>query len=315
MGVMVFFRSRRRWSSILGTAFAAAVTATCVGCFSDSSLRDSTIRITGSDTMVNLAQAWAEAYRTSHPDISTEVRGGGSGVGIASLCGGEVQIATSSRAMKPKEIALAKENTGKTPREFIVGRDAMAIYVHKDNPINTISLKELAEIYGEGGKITKWKQLGVDNAACADDEVIRISRQNNSGTYAYFRELVLGKKREYKQGALSQSGSSELVGFITRTPCAIGYSGMGYRTAEVKVLAISREKGEAGVAPSIATALDGTYPISRPLYLYTLGEPTGAVQEFVKWVLSSEGQKIVARKQYVPVEATDETPVETAAHN
>jgi phosphate transport system substrate-binding protein len=289
---------------------ALAATTTLVGCFSHRN-GDSTIRITGSDTMVNLAQAWAEAYRTSHPDISTEVRGGGSGVGIASLCGGEVQIATSSRAMKPKEIALAKANTGRAPHEFIVGRDAMAIYVHKDNPLDTISLEELAEIYGDGGKITRWQQLGVDNAACTGGEVIRISRQNNSGTYAYFKELVLGANREYKQGALSQSGSSELVGFISRTPCAIGYSGMGYRTDEVKVLNIAQKKGDSGVSPSIATALDGTYPISRPLYIYTLGEPTGAVQEFIKWVLSPEGQKIVARKQYVPIVPA----VETAARD
>jgi phosphate transport system substrate-binding protein len=283
-------------------AVLAAPLVAVVGCFSKPGLSDSTIRITGSDTMVNLAQAWAEAYRVSHPDISTEVRGGGSGVGIASLCGGEVQIATSSRAMKPKEIALARENTGKEPREFVVGRDAMAIYVHKDNPLDTISIDQLAEIYGEEGKITQWKQLGVDNAACTGGEVIRISRQNNSGTYAYFKELVLGKKREYKQGALSQSGSSELVGFITRTPCAIGYSGMGYRTDEVKVLKIAPKTGQPGIAPSIPTALDGSYPISRPLYIYTLGEPTGTVQEFVKWVMSPEGQKIVAKKQYVPID-------------
>ncbi|MEX0677581.1 MAG: phosphate ABC transporter substrate-binding protein [Pirellulales bacterium] len=287
----------------------AVVTATIAGCFSDSRRDDSTIRITGSDTMVNLAQAWAEAYHEAHPDISSPVRGGGSGVGIAALINGKVDVATASRAMKDKEIALARQNTGKEPKQFIVGRDALAIYVHKDNPLDEITIDALAEIYGEDGTITTWPQLGVDNADCAGGEIIRISRQNNSGTYAYFREIVLGEKREYKQGATAQSGSSELVTLISRTPCAIGYSGMGYyRPGEVKMLRVSRKKGEPAIEPTLETALDNTYPISRPLYIYTLGEPTGAVQEFVEWILGPEGQKIVADVGYVPNPKATETP-------
>jgi phosphate transport system substrate-binding protein len=286
----------RLWA-VLAVAGALAV-ATVSGC---SNQNENAIKITGSDTMVNLAQAWAEGFRGDHPDISLQIKGGGSGMGIAALCAGKIQIATASRPMKPKELELAEKNTGKPPREFIVGRDALAIYVNRGNPIESISLEELAEIYGEGGEITKWKDLGVDNPLCTDGEIIRVSRQNSSGTYAYFREHVLGEKREYKQGAMSQSGSSDIVALISKTPCAIGYSGMGYNEDDVKVLKVSAKKGGPAVEPSLASALDGSYPISRPLYLYTLGEPSGAVNEFIRWIQSNEGQTIVERNGYVPV--------------
>jgi phosphate transport system substrate-binding protein len=283
-----------RTLAVGGALVALGVT----GCYSRN---ENAIKVTGSDTMVNLAQAWAESFRSTHPDISPQIKGGGSGVGIAALCAGKIDIATASRPMKPKEIELAKANTGKEPKQIIVGRDALAIYVHKDNPIETISLEELAEIYGAGGKFTKWDQLGVDNKACQGHEIIRVSRQNSSGTYAYFREHVLGEKREYKQGATSQSGSSDVVALVSKTPCAIGYSGMGYDNDQVKIVNVSRRKGEPGVTPSIETALDNSYPISRPLYLYTLGEPSGAVQEFIAWILSDEGQEIIERNGYVPL--------------
>ncbi len=284
------------------------------GCFSKR-LDDSTIKITGSDTMLQLCQAWAEEYHKTHPDISPQIRGGGSGMGIAGLCNGKIDIATASRAMKPDEIELAKNNTGKEPKEIIVGRDALAIYVHKDNPMETISLDELAEIYGEGGKITRWEQLDVDNTLCRDGQIVQVSRQNSSGTYAYFREEVLGGERQYKQGTTSQSGSAELATLISRTPCAIGYSGMGYKTDDVKLLNVSAKKGEPGAPPTVETALDGSYPLARPLYLYTLGEPSGAVQEFISWVLGPEGQALVEREGYVPnaaVESSDKEPTEGA---
>ena len=286
----------------LASKLAIRVLLTSVSVVGCSRQNDDTIKLTGSDTMVNLTQAWAEAFHADHPDISLQVKGGGSGIGIAALCAGKIQIASASRAMKPKEIEVAKKNNaGKVPKEFVVGRDALTIHVHKQTPIETISLGELAEIYGENGTITTWKQLGVDNTACSDGEIIRISRQNSSGTYAYFREVVLGETREYKQGAMSQSGSSDIVALVSNTPCAIGYSGMGYKNEGVKVVKVSKKKGEAGVEPTLETALNGTYPISRPLYIYTLGEPVGAIQEFIQWVLSPEGQKIVEQAGYVSV--------------
>jgi phosphate transport system substrate-binding protein len=261
----------------------------------------SPIRVTGSDTMVNLANAWQEAFQSTHPEVSLLVTGGGSGVGIANLIAGQIEIATASRPMDAKEIALAKANTGKEPKEFVVGRDALALYVHHENPIESISLAELAEIYGEDGTITTWKGLNVDFPACSSGKLVPIGRQNSSGTYAYFKEVVLGKKREYRQGLTSQSGSSDVVALVSKTPCAIGYSGMGYRTDQIKVVPVSKKQGEPGVAPTVATVLDGTYPISRPLYLYTLGEPEGAVHDFIQWVRSAEGQKTVEDQGYVPL--------------
>jgi phosphate transport system substrate-binding protein len=272
-----------------------------LGCKGSGTGGKTTIRVDGSDTMVNLAQAWAERYNQTHPEISIQVSGGGSGVGIASIIEGVADLANSSRKMKESEIKRAEANTGKKPKEWVVGLDALAVYVHKNNPIETISLEELAEIYGENGSVTKWSQLGVKNTPCSSDEITRVSRQNNSGTYHYFREAVLGEGRDYKLGSIDQSGSKDVVALVSRTPCAIGYSGMGYRTDEVKVLNVAEKKGQPDVAPSVETAIDGSYPIARPLYIYTLGEPTGAVKDYLDWIMSEVGQQIILDLGYVPL--------------
>lgn len=258
------------------------------------------IVVDGSDTMVNLSQAWAEVYHKQHPEITIQVSGGGSGVGINSLIAGKVDMANASRKMEEKEVAKFKANNpGKEPKENILGIDALAIYVHKDNPLETISIEELAEIYGDGGKITRWSQLGITNPS--GDEITRVSRQNNSGTYAYFREHVVGKGRDFKNGSIDQSGSKDVVALVAKTPSAIGYSGMGYKTDAVKWVKVSKKKGEAGVAPSPEAARSGAYPISRPLLVYTLGEPAGAAKAFLDWCGAAEGQKIVEEVGYVPL--------------
>jgi phosphate transport system substrate-binding protein len=261
------------------------------------------IRLTGSDTMVNLDQAWAENYRKVKPEVSVQVAGGGSGVGIAGLIDGILDIAASSREMEPEEKDRATRAAGTAPMEFIVGLDALAVYVHENNPLESISIEELADIYGEGGQLLKWSQAGVKNTACASDEIIRVSRQNNSGTYVYFREVVLGRTREFKLGSIDQSGSKDVVALVSRTPCAIGYSGMAYAAPGVRALKISRTKGEAGVAPTVQNALDATYPIARPLYLYTRGTPTGPVKDFIDWTLGEEGQQVVRDIGFVPAPA------------
>ena len=258
------------------------------------------IRLTGSDTMVNLDQAWAENYRSVAPDVSVQIAGGGSGVGIAGLIDGILDIAASSRKMEPEEIERATKSAGAAPKEFVVGLDALAVYVHESNPLQSISIEELAEVYGEGGQTTKWSQLGAKSPLCAADDIIRVSRQNNSGTYAYFREAVLGRTRELRLGSVDQSGSKDVVSLVSRTPCAIGYSGMAYADKGVRALPISKKKGEPGVPPALETALNGTYPISRPLYFYSRGTPSPQAQAFIDWSLSDAGQKILQDIGYVP---------------
>ena len=293
--------------STAATAAALALILLQTGCGkSDTSsgggdaTKKQTIQNKGSDTMVNLAQAWAEEYKKVAPDVDVEVSGGGSGTGIAALEKGTIDIANASRNMKPEEIETAKKNTGKEPKEFIVGYDALAIYVHKDNPLDSISMEELAEIYGEDGKATKWSQLGVKDGKLAGQDITRVSRQSSSGTYTYFREVVLGPGKDYKLGSIDQSGSKDVVALVSRTPSAIGYSGMGYSTPEVKMLKVSKRRGQPGVAPIVANASNGSYPITRPLQIYVIGEPAGAIKQYLDWILSPEGQKVVLELGYVP---------------
>jgi phosphate transport system substrate-binding protein len=282
---------------LLALAFLSA------GCSRSKTPGKTMIQDTGSDTMVNLAQAWAEEYATVDPTVSVEVSGGGSGTGIAALSSGTVEIANCSRRFEPQEIATAKKNTGKEPREFMVGYDALAVYVHKDSPLNEITIDQLAEIYAEGGKITKWSQLGVKMPG-GSDEIIRVSRQSNSGTYFYFREAILGKGRDFKLGSRDMQGSKDVVELVANTPSAIGYSGMGYNTPAVKQLRVSKKAGEPAYAPTVETTLNHTYPIARPLFMYTLGEPTGEVKKYLDWIDSEAGQKIVLRSGYVPLPKT-----------
>ena len=290
--------------------FVAVVLAALCGCsarsnagLSVSSAEESVIQNIGSDTMVNVAQAWAEEYAAVEPAVSVEVSGGGSGTGIAALIEGTVDIANCSRRIEPEEMEEAARNTGKTPREFTVGYDALAVYINKDNTLEQITLEQLAEIYGEKGTLTKWSQLGARLPPRARDSIIVVSRQSNAGTYFYFREVVLGKKRDFRLGTIDMLGSKDVVELVSRTPSAVGYSGMGYATPEVKTLRVARRSGETAYAPTIENTLGGKYPIARPLFMYTLGEPGGRIRKYLDWILSDEGQGILARSGYVPLKA------------
>jgi phosphate transport system substrate-binding protein len=257
------------------------------------------IQVKGSDTMVNVAQAWAEEYRNVEPTVDVEVSGGGSGVGIAALERGTIDIANASRNMKPEEVEQARRNTGKEPVEFVVGFDALAVYVNKENPINEISLEQLAQIFAEGGTITRWSQVGVSIPEVSDDTIVRVSRQSSSGTYEFFREHVLNK-RDFKLGSRDMNGSKEVVELVGTTKTAIGYSGMGYATTAVKMLKVARKVGEPAVAPTVANTLDKSYPLARSLQVYTLGGPQGAVKKYIDWMLSDAGQRILQESGYVP---------------
>jgi phosphate transport system substrate-binding protein len=265
-----------------------------------SSASPASIQVKGSDTMVNLAQAWAEEYKKVAPTVNVEVSGGGSGVGIAALIKGTIDIADASRNMKPSEIEQAKKNTGKEPKEFIVGYDALAIYVNKNNPLNQITAEQLAQIYQEGGTITKWSQLGVQIPGVTDDTIVRVSRQSSSGTYEFLREHIL-KNNDFKNGSRDMNGSKEVVELVGSTPTAIGYSGMGYATPAVKMLKVASKAGAPAFEPNVENTLAKTYPIARSLQVYTLGEPQGALKAYIDWLMSDPGQQIVEKTGYVPL--------------
>jgi phosphate transport system substrate-binding protein len=284
------------------TLAATAAIAVCIAVASSPVQARELLQNKGSDTLVNVAQAWAEAYQKINPDVAVAVSGGGSGTGIAAMINGTVDIANASRAMKAKEIDLAKSK-GQDPIEHIVGYDALAVFLHKDNPAESMSLAQLAEIYGEEGKYDNWTDIGLEVPGCKGQEIVMVSRQNNSGTYAYFRKAVLGGKRDYRMGTLDMHGSKDVVDLVEKTACAIGYSGLAYATDHVKLACVSKGDGEVCVNPSVETASDGSYPIARPLFMYTNGEPTGEIKTYLDWILSDEGQCIILSKGYAPAHA------------
>ncbi|MBM4155533.1 MAG: phosphate ABC transporter substrate-binding protein [Lentisphaerae bacterium] len=259
-----------------------------------------TIANIGSDTMLNLAAAWAEAYDRVDPSVSVEVSGGGSGQGAAALINGSCDVANCSRKLEEREAGEIRSRRSREPKEHIVGYDALSIFVHRSNPLEEISVEDLGEMYRDGGTITRWSQIGVTIPGAKGDAIILVNRQNSSGTYHYFKEAVVGKKNEFRLSALHMNGSKDAVELIANTPNSIGYSGMGYATPEVRQVRVSRKRGERGIAPCAVSALDGSYPIARPMFMYTAGEPEGALRAYLEWILSPKGQEIVESTGYVP---------------
>lgn len=260
------------------------------------------IRVKGSDTMVQIATAWAENYRKVKKTVFVNANGGGSGTGIAALQNDTTDICNASREIKKEEIEKTKAATGKDVKEFVVAYDALAVYVHPSNPIKEISVPELTEIWAEGGAFTTWEQVN----PAIKGKIVLVGRQNNSGTYDYFREHICGKtpdkkQREFRVGISELNGSSEVVENVAKTRLAMGYSGMGYKMDKVNWLKVSHKKGEPGVTPGADAARSGKYPIARKLYLYTAGEPTGEVKAYIEWILSPAGQKIVEQEGFVPL--------------
>ncbi len=261
----------------------------------------------GSDTLVNLAQAWAERYRLKNDHVALAVTGGGSGTGIAALLNNTVDLANSSRSIKKEEIIKAKENTGKDVKEYVVALDALVVFVHRDNPLKEISLEELACIYGGEGDCESWDRVNTVVPGCQKNQIIRVGRQSNSGTYQYFREVVLGKKKDFRLGSMDMNGSKEATDLVEHTPCAIAYSGLGYVTNKVKALCISIKKGEPCIEPSKANAQSRKYPLSRALFMYTLGEPVSDIKNYLQWIVSDEGQKLVEELGFVTVPKQQES--------
>jgi phosphate transport system substrate-binding protein len=253
----------------------------------------------GSDTLVNVAQAWAEAYPEINPEVAVAVSGGGSGTGIAAMINGTVDIANASRKMKDSEIAQAEKN-GQTPVEHVVGYDALAVFINKNNPIESMTFEQLKNIFGRDPKVKKWSDMGITVPGCKD-EIVVVSRQNNSGTYAYFKETILGEGGKYRQGTLDMQGSKDVVDLVEKTPCAIGYSGLAYATEHVNMVCVATTDAEDCISPSVATASDRSYPIARPLFMYTDGEPKGEIKNYLDWITSDAGQCILLKKGYAPI--------------
>ncbi len=274
-----------------------------VSCSSSSQSSSNTstnyIENKGSDTIVNLALAWAETYQAEHADVRISVTGGGTGTGIAALINNTVDIASASRRIKAEEIEAAQAN-GVNPVEHVIARDAIAVIVNPDNPVSELTLQQLSDIYS--GKINNWKEVGGE-----DRPIVRLSRETNSGTHIYFLETVLrlgnsADKTLFSTDTLLLPSSEGIIIEVRQNPNAIGYDGLGYVPDDLKMIAIAKETGGAYVLPSIPTVNDKSYPIARDLYMYTDGEPTGFVKDYLDWILGAEAQEIVAELGFVPVE-------------
>jgi len=252
----------------------------------------------GSDTIVNLALAWAESYHDSHPDVRISVTGGGSGTGIAALINASIDIANASRKIKPEERTRAEAN-GVLPVEFVIARDAIAIIVNHENPVDHLSISQISDIYS--GAVNNWRQVGGE-----DRPIVRLSRETNSGTHVYFLEQVLrgGDKNDrtlFSTDTLLLPSSEGISAEIRQNPNAIGYDGLGYVTEDLKVIAVSLDATGPFVLPSPETVDSEQYPIARDLYMYTAGEPTGEIKAYLDWILSSEAQRIVSELGFVPI--------------
>lgn len=280
--------------------FAFLALVILVGC---SKREHKIIQNKGSDTIVNLAQAWAEEYKKIKPDVAIAVSGGGSGTGVAALINGTVDIANSSRKIKEEERQQAIKNTGKEPQEFVVGLDALAVFVHPSNPLTGLTIEQIGCIYGDGGKCETWADVkpGTIVPGCQDNKIIRVSRQSNSGTYQYFREAILGEGKDLKQGSMDLNGSRESIDLVEKTPCAIGYSGMGYLNKGVKALCVQKDASGQCILPTTETATDKSYPIARELYMYTSGNPSPEVKAYMDWTQSDAAREIIIKSGYVPV--------------
>jgi len=249
------------------------------------------ITVKGSDTMVILAQRWAEAYMAKHPGTTIQVTGGGSGVGLAALVNGATDIATSSRPMKSSEMNQLKERYASLGVEVKTAKDGITVYVSESNPVSELTIEQIKDIYT--GKITNWKQVGGQ-----DSKIIMYGRENSSGTFAYFRDNVLMGK-DYAPSTQHMPGTAAVVNAVSRDKNGIGYGGAAYAKG-VKEIAVKKNAGTPGIKPTAESIKAGTYPISRYLYLYLRSRPAGETKAFIDWVLSAEGQAIATKVGYFP---------------
>lgn len=289
----------------LAVIILLAVTLTGIGCKKPAEEKSS-ITVKGSDTMVNLSQKWAETYMKAHPDVSIQVTGGGSGTGIAALMNNTTNIANASREMKQAEIDKAK-SANVNPEQFKVALDGIAVIVNPSNKIEHLTVKQLSDIFS--GKIKNWKELGGNNA-----EIVLYGRENSSGTYEFFKEHVLGKDAsgnqvDYAASTQVLQGTASLGEAVARDIKGIGYGGVGYfaQRNDVKILHIKKDDASPAVSPVEGNKVNyqaiwsREYPISRYLYCYTNGDPKGSIKDFMDFIVSPDGQKVVETMEYIPL--------------
>lgn len=252
-----------------------------------------TLTIKGSDTMVVLAQRWADAFMQANPGIQVQVTGGGSGTGIAALLNRTTDLAVSSRPIRAREVATAVLNSGQKPAETTTALDGIGIVVHKENPVEALSMEQLEAIFT--GKITNWKEVGGP-----DLEMTVYSRENNSGTYAFFRDHVLNGQ-DFSQRAQTMVGTAALMSAVSQDPRGIGYGGIGY-TGDIRVLPVIPVGAAKPVPPTEENVISRAYPISRELFIYV--DPVALKPEsnaFIAFVLGADGQRIVREVGFYPL--------------
>jgi phosphate transport system substrate-binding protein len=250
------------------------------------------ITVKGSDTMVILAQRWAEKYMAAHPDVTVQVTGGGSGVGISALINGTTDICDASRPMKMSERDKLKVRFGSLGVEIKAARDGLSLYVNDACPVQEMTLDQIKGIYT--GQVTNWRDVGGP-----DGKIIVYGRENSSGTYVYFRDFVLGGK-DYTPLMQSMPGTAAVVNAVAKDKMGIGYGGAAYAKG-VRFLKVKKDASSQAYEPSAETVKSGEYPISRYLFMYTCSRPSGAMKDYIDWVLSDEGQKIVTDVGYFPI--------------
>jgi len=261
--------------------------------FASTSSLAGNILVKGSDTMVPLAQKWAETYMRLHPDSKIQVNGGGSGVGLAALQNKTTDLANASRKIRSKEIEACINSFGARPREYVVALDGLSVYVHESNPISHLSIEQLSGIFT--GKIKNWKEIGG-----SDSPIVLYSRENSSGTYEFFKEHVLGGK-DFAASAQTLQGTAQILSAVSKDTHAIGYGGAAYGKG-AKALKIAKESNGEAIEANEANVLSGKYPISRNLFIYlNPAIDKGEIRAYIDWIRSDEGQKLVKEVGYFPL--------------
>ena len=251
----------------------------------------SKITIKGSDTMVILSQQWAEMYMKKHPETTIQVTGGGSGVGLAALINGSTDIANSSRPIKPTELEKIKAKYKKNGIEIPCAKDGLSVFLNKGNKVSELTIQQLGDIFS--GKITNWKLVGGDDA-----KIQLYGRESSSGTFEFFKEHVV--KTDFSPNCQTLPGTAAIVNAVKKDKYSIGYGGAAY-AEDIKDCKVKKDAKSKGVLPTAATIKNKTYPISRYLYMYMKSKPTGETKAFIDWILSTEGQKMIATVGYFPV--------------